>query len=74
MREIDGETVILDQENERMHSLNATAAFIFEEIDGHRSLKEICEDLAACFEITIERAAEDTQALVAQLRELKLLA
>jgi hypothetical protein len=73
VREIEGETVVLDAENDRMHNLNATAAFIFDEIDGRRSVKEIGEDLASCFEIALERAAEDTRCLVAQLRELKLI-
>ncbi len=73
LREIDGETIVLDRENHRMHSLNVTAAFVFEEIDGRRTVKEIWENLAKCFEITMELAERDTKKLVEQLRELRLV-
>lgn len=74
VREIDGETVILDLENERMHNLNVTAAFIFEEIDGSRTEKEIWEELASSFEIPLETAERDTRALLLQFRGLGLIA
>ena len=74
VREIDGETVILDLENQRMHNLNMTAAFIFDGIDGCRTESEIWEELATCFEIPLETAERDTRALLFQFRELGLLA
>lgn len=73
VREIDGETVILDPAQEAMHSLNATAAFIFEAVDGQRSTAEICTELAESFQVPLEVAARDTRALLEQLRDLKLL-
>jgi hypothetical protein len=73
VREIDGETVILDQDKEQMHSLNPTAAFIFEEIDGRRTVDEICRALADSFNVSLEVAARDTRALVDQLRKLDLI-
>ncbi len=73
MRRIDEETVILDTQSERMHNLNSTAAFIFNSVDGSRTLEQIWKDLADGFEISLEVAEQDTRNLVAQLRELKLL-
>ena len=73
VRKIDEETVILDTQNERMHNLNSTAAFIFNSVDGARTLEQIWKDLAEGFEISLEVAEQDTRNLVAQLRELKLL-
>ena len=74
VREVDGETVILDLECQRMHSLNVTAAFIFDGIDGCRTEKEIWEELSNCFDIPIETAEEDTRALLLQFRQLGLIA
>ena len=72
-RQIDGELVILDSRNERMHSLNAVAAFIFEQIDGRRSEAEIWQELVACFEVSPDVAERDTRQCLLQLRELGLV-
>jgi len=73
VRDIDGETVVLDPETERMHTLNATAAFVFGAIDGNRSVKEISEDLAKHFEVEAEVAARDAREIVRQFCELDLV-
>ena len=74
VREIDGETVILDREGGLMHNLNATAAFVLGAIDGRRSEKEIWEGLADAFDVSLETAEKDTRALMARFRELGILA
>jgi hypothetical protein len=74
VREIDGETVILDREGGLMHNLNATAAFVLGAIDGRRSEKEIWEALAESFEVSLETAEKDTRALLVQFHELGILA
>jgi hypothetical protein len=74
VREIDGETVILDREGGLMHNLNATAAFVLGAMDGRRSEKEIWEALAEAFEVSLETAEKDTRALIARFRELGILA
>jgi hypothetical protein len=74
VREVDGETVILDRDNCLMHSLNPPAAFIFAAMDGLRTIDQIARDLASTFEIPFERAAADTRGLLDQLWSLKLLA
>ena len=73
VREIDGESVVLDTRNERMHNLNATAAFIFESVDGVRSVEQIWSELAESFEISLEIAERDTRNLLSQLRDLQLV-
>ena len=72
-RQIDGELVILDSRNERMHSLNAVAAFIFEQIDGRRTEAEIWCEVVASFEVSPDVAERDTLQCLAQLRELGLV-
>lgn len=73
VREIDGELVVLDPENERMHTLNPTAAFIFEAVDGQRTLEEIWKRVAAHFEIDAETAERDTREVLRQFSELGLV-
>ena len=73
VREIDGETVILDQENERMHNLNSTAAFVFLSVDGQRTERQIGEEFAECFGVTLQVAEQDTQAALRKFRELQLI-
>jgi len=57
-----------------MHNLNATAAFVLGAMDGRRSEKEIWEALAEAFDVSLEIAEKDTRALIAQFRELRILA
>jgi len=72
-RRIDGETVILDSANERMHCLNATAAFIFEAVDGRRSVQQIWEELAESYQVSPQVAERDTLSLLEQLRDLGII-
>ena len=74
VREVEGETVVLDRELCLMHSLNPPAAFIFAAIDGLRSIDQISHDLAATFGVPFECAANDTRTLLDQLWNLKLIA
>jgi hypothetical protein len=73
-REIDGETLILDAHGERMHSLNPTASFIFEMIDGRRTVASISEALAEAFDVPVETAEKDTRSLLLELKSLGVLA
>ena len=74
VREIDGETVILDPSGGRMHNLNITAAFIFNEVDGQRTVEEISGAVANAFEIPVETAEKDPKLLLSELKSLGLLA
>jgi hypothetical protein len=74
VREIEGETVVLDPRGERMHNLNATAAFIFHEVDGVRTVEEICEAVADAFDVPAPTAEKDTRALLAELARLGIIA
>ena len=72
-REIDGETVILDESGGRMHNLNCTASYIFGEVDGQRSVDEISRDLSDTFGIPLDRASSDTRNFLGILRDRGLL-
>ena len=73
VRDIEGETVVLDPENERMHTLNPTAAFIFDAVDGERTIEDIWKHVAAYFEIDPDVAERDTREVMRQFGELNLV-
>ena len=45
-RELDDGCVLYDSQNEKVHSLNATAGFIWCLMDGARSLGEIAREIS----------------------------
>ncbi|MDA1000436.1 MAG: PqqD family protein [bacterium] len=44
-RELDDGFILYDMEKNKVHSLNPAAAFIWESLDGTRTLEEIAESL-----------------------------
>jgi hypothetical protein len=72
-REIDEETVIISPAESVMHELNDTGSFIWKNIDGRRSAQEIATLMAANYEVTVEVALTDTEALLVELSSRKLI-
>jgi len=69
-REIAGETILVPirgsaADMRRMYSLNPTAAFVWERIDGRRTLGEIVDELLAAFAGEPAAAQADVEAFVA---------
>jgi PqqD family protein of HPr-rel-A system len=71
--EIDGESVVLDRENGRLHHLNVPASAIFRSCDGQVTQEELVRELAEAFGGPADRIAGDVEAVVGQLRESGLL-
>jgi len=72
-RNLDGETVLLDRDNGVIHQLNATAAFVWDHCDGHRSADEIADLLTAAFDVEAPTARRDVGAALEAFRALSLL-
>jgi hypothetical protein len=72
-REIDGETVIISPADNVMHELNETGSFIWRQVDGRCSAADIAALLAANYEVPLENALTDTEALLQQLFSRQLL-
>jgi hypothetical protein len=72
-REIDGETMIISPEDSVLHELNDTASFVWRQADGQHSTAQIAELLAAEYEVTLAKALEDAEMLLAELAHHKLL-
>lgn len=73
VREVDGETIILDRRGEMIHQLNCTASYIWKCCDGVSTLDDISAQLAAAFDVDVQTAVHDVTLLVLRLRQLHLL-
>ena len=62
--EMDGEAVILDEEADRLHVLNATATLVWQCLDGVSTIEEICVDLAEGLGVPYDQVLADTLAVV----------
>ncbi len=73
IREIGEEIVVLDVESNQVHQLNPTASFIWRQCGQGLGSDDIAARLAEAFDIDVETARRDTQALLASLASLGLL-
>ena len=73
VRTVDGEAVVLDKESGTVHHLNATASFIWSQMDGRTSTAQLVERVAAEFEVDAEVASRDVNGLIKQFQALHLL-
>ena len=72
-RVIEGETVILNRDDEVLHKLNSTASFIWDCCDGTLSTDDIIDRLVKAFEIDRETCRKDVIQALNQFRSLNLL-
>lgn len=71
---LDGESVLYRESANTVHVLNATATVIWQCLDGHAHLDELCADLAAVFSVPVERLSTDVLEAVRQFGKQGLLA
>ena len=65
--------MLYDNLQQRVHHLNATAAFVWENCCQRRSSAEIVEQLCASFEVERSRAELDVGAILRQFTHAELL-
>jgi len=70
---VGDEMVVLDQDNDQIHQLNATASLILSHCDGQKSDLLIADELVRQFDIDRNTAISDVQSAIVQLRELELV-
>lgn len=73
-RNVDGELIIVDREAQKVHRLNGTATFVWNECDGKTTPAEMAARLAQDHGIDAEAILPDVTAAIASFRELGLLA
>ncbi|MGN0065016.1 MAG: PqqD family protein [Nocardioides sp.] len=74
LREIDGETVLLDLVSSTYFATNATGTFLVNLLADDRERDALVSALADEFELDDATAQHDTDAFLARLREQNLLA
>ena len=72
--EVGSEVVILDRVMGELLRLNAAGGFIWMQLDGTRTAKEIAERVARHFVTDIEGATRDVREFLGRLRSLGLIA
>lgn len=70
---LEGEAVLLDRENERVHQLDAVGTHMLQLCDGQRPLLEIVEALLPHYEVDEQRLRQDTLELLKRLQALGVL-
>jgi len=68
-RVYDDQATIVLPEHAEVNVLNAIGSFIWNGIDGRRTLEEILQELVDHYDISREQAAGDLESFVAELRE-----
>jgi len=71
-REIGGETVIISPEDSQVHELNETASLIWKHAEG-KTLQEVAERVSSVYEISVEAARADIDALVTAWQQKQLV-
>lgn len=72
--EVDGETVLFDGCQSRLHRLNHTASTLWVCLDGTASLRDIARDVAAVYATDPARVLDDLLRVARRLVEEGLLA
>lgn len=73
LREIEGETVLLDLDGSAYFSVNKSGTFLLGLLRADREREELVRALAGEFDIDEGEAARDTDAFLDALREQRLL-
>lgn len=71
-RKVAGETILVPisgrlADMQRIFALNPVGEFIWDELDGSRSLQQVSEDIQCYFDVNGEEADADLEAFIAEL-------
>ena len=72
-RELDDGAVVYDTSAERIHTLNITAAYVWNCCDGSRDISEIASELHEQVNVPLERALNDVREVIAYFEKEGLL-
>jgi hypothetical protein len=73
VRLVGDECLVLDLETDRIHQLNATASFIWNNFDRAPTPDAMANLLALEFDVAQDTALSDVESTLRTLRELKLI-
>ncbi len=72
-REVDGETIVFNPENNDFFVLNKTGTFVWKKINGKNNEKKIALKLAKKYGIPEKKALSHTKELIKKLKSFKLI-
>ena len=77
-RQIDDETILVPIKNnvgdmESIYNLNKVGAYIWECLDGHRTLLDIMNRVTEAFEVSPEEVQDDLFDFMGQLKEIEAI-
>lgn len=61
---MDGETVVYDEETQKLHHLDPVASVVWALLDGHTPLTKTCDELAQAFGTPVETIRPDVLSVV----------
>lgn len=73
IKEVRGETLVLDDQNGQIHQLNRTASFIWHRCDGETSCAKLVGLYAHEYGVDEAVATKDVTDVIERLRDLNLL-
>ncbi|MGI9121108.1 MAG: PqqD family protein [Acidimicrobiales bacterium] len=73
LAELDGEAVVLDEDHEVVHVLNATATLVWSRCDGSASLADIISNLATSLGVDRQEVHDDVVEVVRLFARRRLL-
>lgn len=73
VREIGEETVFLAESGDQVLSLNEMGSYIWQQMDGNHSLRDILDIICHEYEVEEAQARQDLQLFVEQLLNEKLI-
>lgn len=72
-RDADGDAVIVHARSGKVNVVNHVGAFIWNQIDGRKSVQDIIEHVVRTFNVSPEQARQDTIAFLQSLAERNLI-
>ena len=73
VRPIGNGLVIVGPEDSETHSIEDIGAFIWNQIDGHKDVGDILDDILQEYVVTATTASQDLQSFISQLMEAELV-
>ena len=72
-RETEGEGILYQVEEGKVHVLNGTAYTIWKQCDGKHTMEEIAKVLTETFRVDVQTALKDVKKSMEEFKALKLL-
>lgn len=70
---VDGELLILNRQQEKIHQLNPVASFIWENLDGCATKEQLLKAITEKYDVEQDVAKNDLESLLNEFSDLNLI-